>query len=97
MVKSMPAVLRNQNRKVILLLSLFVLLTARTAGAQSLDWAQWGGPHRDFKSEERILRQVGPRLGRAGCGKENWAKDTPQSLLNVACSLRCIAKAKTKS
>jgi outer membrane protein assembly factor BamB len=62
MVKSMPAVLRNQNRKPIVLVAL-LLLTSTTALAQSTDWAQWGGPHRDFKSDAKGLAASWPETG----------------------------------
>lgn len=58
----MPAVSRNQNRKAIVLLAV-LLLTAQTAAAQSTDWPQWGGPHRDFKSDAKGLAPSWPATG----------------------------------
>jgi outer membrane protein assembly factor BamB len=61
MVKSMRTALRNQNRKLIL--ALFLLATAPAAFAQSSDWAQWGGPHRNFTSETKGLATNWPAAG----------------------------------
>lgn len=58
----MPAVLRNQNRKLIALVAL-LLLPAPAALAQATDWAQWGGPHRDFKSDVKGLAASWPATG----------------------------------
>jgi outer membrane protein assembly factor BamB len=47
----------------MVLLALF-LLTAETAAlAQSNDWAQWGGPQRNFKSETKGLATTWPATG----------------------------------
>ena len=40
-----------------------VLLTATTALAQSSDWTQWGGPHRNFISETKGLAPSWPATG----------------------------------
>ena len=45
--------------KVVVLLALFVL----TAKAQSSDWSQWGGPHRNFISETKGLAASWPDTG----------------------------------
>ena len=45
--------------KLIVLLALFVV----TAKAQSSDWAQWGGPHRNFISETKGLAASWPEAG----------------------------------
>jgi len=42
---------------------LFVLLTTTTALAQSSDWTQWGGPHRNFISETKGLAPSWPATG----------------------------------
>ena len=55
----MRAVLRNQSRNLIV--ALLLLLTAHTAVAQ--DWTQWGGPHRDFKSDAKGLATSWPASG----------------------------------
>ena len=47
---------------VWLLLALLVL-TCERAWAQSADWAQWGGPHRDFKSDATGLAASWPASG----------------------------------
>src|SRR6201991_1632664 len=61
MVKSMPTVLRNQNRNLIALV--FLLAMPLTAPGQSSDWAQWGGPHRNFTSETKGLAPNWPATG----------------------------------
>lgn len=40
-----------------------VLLSAVTGLAQSTDWPQWGGPHRDFKSDAKGLAASWPSAG----------------------------------
>src|SRR6185503_11657257 len=47
--------------KVIVLIALFFLMPATTALAQ--DWAQWGGPHRNFISETKGLATTWPAAG----------------------------------
>src|SRR5689334_24007274 len=63
MVKSMSVVSQNRSRKFIVLVALVPLLPAQAALAQSNDWAQWGGPHRDFKSEAKGLAASWPASG----------------------------------
>ena len=46
----------------ITFLALFLLMTT-TARAQSSDWAQWGGPQRNFKSEAKGLAATWPEAG----------------------------------
>ena len=48
--------------KVIALLAL-CLLTKTTALAQTSDWAQWGGPHRNFTTETKGLATSWPATG----------------------------------
>ena len=45
--------------KAIVLLATLTL----TANAQSSDWAQWGGPHRNFVSETKGLATIWPATG----------------------------------
>lgn len=61
MVESMLTALRNQNRNLIGLV--FLLTMPLTALAQSSDWAQWGGPHRNFTSEAQGLATNWPATG----------------------------------
>ena len=49
--------------KTILLLALVLSMTETAAQAQTSDWAQWGGPRRDFKSETRGLATTWPATG----------------------------------
>src|SRR6185503_20171854 len=58
----MRTLLRNQNRRAIVLV-VALLLTAPSASAQATDWAQWGGPHRDFKSDAKGLAASWPAAG----------------------------------
>src|SRR5262245_31322606 len=51
-----------RTHKVILLTLLFISLKT-TAFAQSTDWAQWGGPQRNFKSEAKGLATKWPATG----------------------------------
>lgn len=56
--------MKNYSRtgQTIVLLALFLLTTKGTL-AQTSDWAQWGGPHRDFKSEAKGLAATWPDTG----------------------------------
>ena len=47
--------------KVIVLFALLVLMPVTTALAQ--DWAQWGGPHRNFTSDTKGLATTWPATG----------------------------------
>jgi outer membrane protein assembly factor BamB len=49
-------------RKALVFLALLLLMT-KTAWAQSSDWAQWGGPQRNFKSEAKGLATTWPETG----------------------------------
>src|SRR6476661_328645 len=49
--------------KNILLLALVSLIPNSVALAQSSDWAQWGGPHRNFISETKGLATSWPESG----------------------------------
>ena len=49
--------------QMIVLLALLLLTTSSAALAQSSDWAQWGGPHRNFKSETKGLATTWPATG----------------------------------
>ena len=40
-----------------------LLFTSTTARAQSSDWAQWGGPQRNFKSDAKGLATNWPETG----------------------------------
>jgi outer membrane protein assembly factor BamB len=47
----------------VMLLPLFFLMLQSTAHAQVSDWAQWGGPHRNFISETKGLAATWPATG----------------------------------
>lgn len=53
-----------------LLLTLLILVTGQ-AHAQSPTWPQWGGPHRNFKSEAKGLANSWPEKG----PKQLWSRD----------------------
>ncbi|HKR58500.1 MAG TPA: PQQ-binding-like beta-propeller repeat protein [Pyrinomonadaceae bacterium] len=48
---------------VILLIALLLVVTSITGVAQSSDWAQWGGPQRNFKSAAKGLAATWPATG----------------------------------
>ncbi len=50
-------------RKTILMIALFVLTANTVALAQSTDWSQWGGPHRNFTSDAKGLATSWPATG----------------------------------
>ncbi|HLE64013.1 MAG TPA: hypothetical protein VI750_12765, partial [Pyrinomonadaceae bacterium] len=49
--------------KTAQLLAVLLLLTETGALAQSSDWAQWGGPQRNFKSDTKGLAAEWPVTG----------------------------------
>src|SRR6185295_839823 len=68
MVKSIRRTLRNpkimtpHSKEIVLLALLFFMLNT-AAYAQVSDWAQWGGPHRNFISETKGLAATWPATG----------------------------------
>ena len=52
-----------QTGKAVAVFAVALLLTTMTAAAQSSDWAQWGGPQRNFKSESKGLATTWPETG----------------------------------
>lgn len=50
-------------RQTIVLLALLLSLTSTAALAQSSDWAQWGGPNRNFISDTKGLAATWPATG----------------------------------
>ena len=53
----------HSKHKVIVLLALFFLMPNAAALAQVSDWAQWGGPHRNFISDTKGLATSWPATG----------------------------------
>ena len=53
---------RRATSRAIAFLAL-LLFTTTTARAQSSDWAQWGGPQRNFKSDAKGLATTWPETG----------------------------------
>jgi outer membrane protein assembly factor BamB len=53
----------SQTSKAVVVFAMSLLLTTMTASAQSSDWAQWGGPQRNFKSESKGLATTWPETG----------------------------------
>src|ERR1041384_8557911 len=54
---------REENLIIRLSLLAFTLFAASLANAQSQDWAQWGGPQRNFKSDAKGLATSWPTTG----------------------------------
>ena len=50
-------------RKTVVLFALLLSATNKTALAQSSDWIQWGGPHRNFISDTKGLAPTWPATG----------------------------------
>jgi outer membrane protein assembly factor BamB len=67
-------------RRAIILLALFLLTTKTSAQAQSSDWAQWGGPHRDFKSDTKGLATTWPATG----PRRLWQKELGEGYSGIA-------------
>lgn len=59
---------------------LVLFLTSVAALAQSADWAQWGGPHRDFKSDAKGLAATWPATG----PKRLWQRDLGEGYSAIA-------------
>jgi outer membrane protein assembly factor BamB len=59
-----------QARRIVLI-SLFLLLTSVWALAQSNDWTQFGGPHRDFMLDVKGLAAAWPEAG----PKQLWTRE----------------------
>jgi len=53
----------SETGKAITFAALLLFVTAAPAQAQSSDWAQWGGPQRNFKSEAKGLAASWPAAG----------------------------------
>lgn len=60
----------------------FILFVAVTANAQSQEWAQWGGPHRDFKSNQKGLAASWP----AGGPRKLWSRALGEGYSGIAAS-----------
>jgi outer membrane protein assembly factor BamB len=75
-----------QRRKLARVISapLLALLALVTAGgvAQSDDWSQWGGPHRDFKSDAKGLANSWPAAG----PRRLWSRDLGEGYSGIAAS-----------
>jgi len=50
-------------KHTIVLLALFLLTNTAAFAQSSSDWAQWGGPHRNFTSETKGLAITWPATG----------------------------------
>ena len=69
----------GRERYVRALLALLVVSTA-TAAAQSPDWPQWGGPHRNFKSDVRGLAASWPEGG----PRKIWFRELGEGYSSIA-------------
>jgi outer membrane protein assembly factor BamB len=74
-VNSMP-----QSSKSIVLLALCLLTMKTAALAQSSDWAQWGGPHRNFTSDVKGLATTWPVTG----PRRLWKRELGEGYSGVA-------------
>ena len=69
---------KEQSVKAIVLL---FMLTAQTAAlAQSSDWTQWGGPHRNFTTETKGLATTWPATG----PKRVWQRELGEGYSGIA-------------
>lgn len=66
--------------KVIVLVPLLLLTTGTAAYAQSSDWAQWGGPNRNFISETKGLATVWPETG----PRKLWQRELGEGFSAIA-------------
>ena len=66
---------------VIFLLAL-VVLASDGARAQAQEWTQWGGPHRNFKADEKGLPDTWP----AGGPRRLWSRDLGEGYSGIAAS-----------
>ena len=76
----MRAVLRNRNRKPIVFVALLLFATTGTALGQSSDWTQWGGAHRDFKSDAKGLAASWPANG----PRRVWQRELGEGYSGIA-------------
>src|SRR5678816_3374523 len=80
MVKTMWPSNERHSGKVIVLFALFLLTTKTAALAQSSDWSQWGGPHRNFKSETKGLATTWPATG----PRRLWQRELGEGYSGIA-------------
>lgn len=52
-------------------LGVWTMMVSGLAAAQSADWSQWGGPHRDFKADAKGLAAAWPETG----PRRLWSRD----------------------
>jgi outer membrane protein assembly factor BamB len=62
------------------LLAVLFVSTAASIAAQSPEWPQWGGPHRDFKSDVRGLAPAWPETG----PRKLWSRDLGEGYSSIA-------------
>jgi outer membrane protein assembly factor BamB len=58
------------------------LLLSGAAGAQSIEWTQWGGPHRNFKSDAKGLAPSWPAEG----PKRLWSRELGDGYSSIVAS-----------
>jgi outer membrane protein assembly factor BamB len=61
---------RSFYRRTVWLCLVFLIWSGATASAQTSDWPQWGGPHRNFMVETKGLAETWP----AGGPKRLWSR-----------------------
>src|ERR1044072_6824765 len=69
----------NEHRRVIAFLAA-LLFTNTVAHAQSSDWAQWGGPQGNFKSDTKGLAATWPEAG----PRRLWQREVGEGYAAIA-------------
>jgi outer membrane protein assembly factor BamB len=64
----------------VMLLALFLFITKTAALAQTSDWSQWGGPHRNFTSDAKGLATTWPATG----PKRLWQRGMGEGYSGIA-------------
>src|SRR5690242_3334612 len=66
--------------KAIVLVALFFLMPKPATLAQVSDWAQWGGPHRNFQSDAKGLAAAWPATG----PRRLWQRELGEGYSSIA-------------
>jgi outer membrane protein assembly factor BamB len=70
----------RSTKQAIVLMALFLLSSTSTALAQSSDWAQWGGPNRNFKADTKGLATTWPATG----PRRLWQRELGEGYSGIA-------------
>jgi outer membrane protein assembly factor BamB len=77
-----PSAPRKSSTIIRVALFAFAMFAASHARAQSQDWAAWGGPHRNFKSDVKGIAASWP----AGGPKRLWSRELGEGYSGIAAS-----------